>query len=397
MPPAKRSSRTSYGRPKGEAELLELARVLSVSFGFEAEGARRWFDKAGLDNVRVLRAGGQLKGGLLQLPMGQHFGGRRIDMVGYAGVGVAPEARARGVATDLMRRAMRELSKREVPISTLYPASLPLYRRAGYGVAGGWYRLRAAAADFPRCERPLTARAFESSDERQVRALYTRRARERNGWLDRSEYIWERTRRIHEGNHTTGHVLEKRGRIVAYVFYRQKRNWHGFDLEISDMAADTPDAARSLMRFISDHRSMAGEVCWHGSVDDPLLSLMPEHRYQIDLRHHWMLRIVDVKRALEARGYPLGLEATLGLDVRDDVLATNRGRFRLDISGGRGEVKRGGRGELRLDVRALATLFSGHHDGRALALVSGAEGSDKVLQRASAIFAGDAPSLPDMF
>src|SRR5690606_18079286 len=213
---------------------------------------------------------------------------------------------ARGVATELMKRGLRELALRGVAISTLFPASLPLYRRAGFEVAGGWYRMCARIRDFPRQGGPsaLQVRSYEPADERAVRLLYARHARERNGWLDRSEYIWERTRRVQDGAAVFGHVLERAGRMEGYVFYRQRRGDHGFHLDITDAAAETTDALLGIAAFIADHRSIGDQVCWHGGPDDPLLASLREHVYQLELRHHWMVRIVDVKAALEARGYP---------------------------------------------------------------------------------------------
>jgi predicted acetyltransferase len=402
MPDAAKSTRVSYGPPRGDEERRALGTLLALSFGFPVADADVWFDRAGHSNARVIRSGSEVRGGLIQLPMGQHFGGRRVPMVGFAGVGVSPEARAKGVATDMMKRALRELHLRSVAISTLYPATMPLYRRAGFEIAGGWYRMRVAARDFPRLsfsttDRELDLRRYRPEDERAVRQLYTRCARERNGWLDRSEYIWERIRRTRDGNAVHGHVLEGASGLEGYVFYKQRMNDHGFELDVTDMAAETPRGLRALVSFLGDHRSLAGEITWHGGVDDLVLASMTEHRYHLELRHHWMLRIVDVKSALEARGYPRRLKVALSFDIADDVIAANRGRWVLEVSGGRGKVKRGGRGELTVDVRGLASLYSGFSSAPALALLGKARGSDQTLRRATAVFAESAPSLPDMF
>src|SRR6266516_1869486 len=45
------------------------------------------------------------------------------------------EARGRGVGTTMMRELLKELRPR-VPISSLYPATVPIYRSAGYGFGG---------------------------------------------------------------------------------------------------------------------------------------------------------------------------------------------------------------------------------------------------------------------
>jgi len=91
-----------------------------------------------------------------------------------------------------------------------------------------------------------------------------------------------------------------------------------------------------------------------------MLLLLQQGTHQVSQAAAWMLRIIDVPAALAQRGYAPGGQGTLHLDVRDDVIVENSGPFVLEVSGGRGAVRRGGRGAIRLDVRGLAALFSGH-------------------------------------
>jgi predicted acetyltransferase len=111
----------------------------------------------------------------------------------------------------------------------------------------------------------------------------------------------------------------------------------------------------------------------------------------------WLLRVVDVPKALEKRGYPVGVEAQLHLEVRDDLLVENNGRFVLTLSGGRGEVTRGGRGELQLDVRALAPLYTGLFTPHQLQLTAQIEASDAALSIATQLFSGSEPWMSDKF
>ncbi len=381
-----------------EAERGPLGEILHVAFGLN-NLADRWFQSAGFENIRVLRSGkdGDVLGGLMVVPMGQWFGGRSVPMVGISGVGISPSARGRGAATELMRRTVRELHKGGTALSALYPATLPLYRRAGYETAGGCWRVTIPGRELPRTSRTLTSRPFEPRDERQVRAVYAAQAKYRPGWLDRGPYIWHRTRRELDGNPARGHVLCDGRRVDGYIFYRQLRTKMGFDLSISDMAARTPAAQHGLLTFLADHRSLAGEIRWFGGVDEPLLMALPEHHYTLGLHHHWMLRICHVENALRARGYPRELELSLDMVIRDDVVRRNAGRYRLNVSKGSVEVVRGGRAALELDVRTLATLYSGHRSADHLATSGLLRGGPKAIARAATLFSGTPPSLPDFF
>ena len=379
------------------SQCAQLVDVLSLSFGIARDDSQMWAERVGADNVRVLCDGDDVVAGLYAIPMGQYFGGRRVEMHGIAGVGVPPPQRGRGLATELMRRCVREMHRRGVALSVLYPASVPLYRRAGYEIAGGSWRISLNGKSFHSYERELEVRPFDSGDERQVRRVYAAAASARQGWLDRGAYVWERTRRQEEGAETRGHVLVSGKQVEGYVFYRQRRAPMGFDLAISDMAATTPRAMRGLWTFLADHRSLTREVRWFGGVDEPLLQLSRDHSYKIALHHHWMLRICDVAAALEQRGYPRGVEAELHLDVCDDVVRKAGGRFRLRIADGRAEVRRGGRGTLRLDVRTLAALYSGHMGAHALSLLGRIEAKPRTIAMAASAFGLAPPSRPDMF
>ena len=142
---------------------------------------------------------------------------------------------------------------------------------------------------------------------------------------------------------------------------------------------------------------MATTVTWYGGPSDPCVALLAEQAYATRLDHHWMLRVVDVKKALAARGYPKGLEAEVHLEIADDLLAENAGRFVLTVGGGRGRVRAGGKGRLALHVRALAALYTGHLSAAGLRSIGMLRGDDRAVTEASAVFAGPVPAMPDMF
>ena len=385
-----------YGAARA-ADLETLGPLTAKSFGFPKEQAAVWFQKAGLENVRVIRSADSIVGGLILIPMAQYFGGRSVPCVGIAGVAVSPSGRGLGVATELMRRTMRELRRSGVALSSLYPASIPLYRRAGYEVAGGTWRYALAGRDVPVHKPVLGIRSFEPADEKQVRAVYAAQAQRRNGWLDRGPYVWERTRRDEEGQPAYGHVFHDGGRIEAYVFYRHKRTPMGFNLRVADMAARTPRGAEDVMSFLGSHKSLADEVAWFGGIDDPWLLLLHDRHYAVRLHHHWMVRIVDIPAALEARGYPRDLNVTLDLEVRDDVMSAQSKRYRLRVSKGVAKVKVGGSGSLELDVRTLAALYASHIDAHGAERVGLLAGKPAAIERAALVFSGPAPSMCDMF
>ncbi|MCI0572821.1 MAG: GNAT family N-acetyltransferase [Myxococcaceae bacterium] len=389
----------AFGRPAGDAERLRLGEVLAESFNFPAADAPAWFDYSGHENLRVLRRGSEVVGGLVGIPMGQFWGGRPVRLFGVAGVAVAPWARGSGAATWMMGEALREARQAGFPLAGLYPATQPVYRRVGYEQAGVRCELRAPVISVPEGPREPALRPFVAQDLPAVQALYRELAQHRQGWLDRGSYVWHRVQHP-RGMAASGYVLEEGGRLTGYVFLARVRppgSTFNFDLVLTDWAARSPNGWRRLLTFLADHGSLVRDIVWYGGPADPLVQLFDEQTVSTQVLYQWMLRVLDVEAALTARGYPRGMTASLHLEVEDALLPENAGRWVLEVSGGEARVRRGGEGALRCDARALACLYSGHRTASALAAVGVLQGTPDALVSAEALFAGPAPHMPDMY
>jgi len=229
-----------------------------------------------------------------------------------------------------------------------------------------------------------------------MRALYAERGRRTAGNLDRNEYMWGRVMRAHD-TVLNAYLVARDGAPEGYIVYHQEQDGQDRNIVARDLVALTPDAARALLSFLAAHRSTVDSVEWNGSPADPLFFHMPNQDYTVTWYEQWMLRVVDVRGALEARGYPAALETELSLEVRDDALGWNEGRWVLAVSGGRAQARAGGNGDLRLDARGLAALYSGYLSAEELLSVGYIEGAPETLARASLIFAGPTPWMVDEF
>jgi predicted acetyltransferase len=189
--------------------------------------------------------------------------------------------------------------------------------------------------------------------------------------------------------------------MEGYLVYEQERlkptsNRH--DVSVGDLVTTTSRAARRILGFLATHRSLCESVLLPGGPSEPVLLLPDEDLRETARIDRWMLRLVDVPAALEGRGYASSLRAKVCFDLAPDPLFPDHaGKFVLHVEGGRGVVRRGGDGALRLDVRALAPLYTGHHSAEALASVGLVSGDASALRTASEVFAGPAPTMLDKF
>jgi predicted acetyltransferase len=403
----------SIGPIKNKKELAALLDILSATFGFSREQGDQYSKIVGVKNYRVIRDGRTVIGGCALLPLGQFFGGVSVPMIGIAAVGIAPEHRGKRTATRLMQAALREIRERDIPISSLYPATLPLYRSTGYEHAGYRFDIHIPAKSLILKSREdgLEVRRITPRDEATVREVYRRRAVNNNGTLDRSDFIWHRVKQP-RGSTATGYLVidPATSRVEGYTYYLQKESGMPHDiahspysLHLTDLVALTPAAGRRLWQFLANHRSMIHEIVFQGTPDDPILKLLPDRLYSARLLDHWMVRIVDVKGALLARGYPSAAAAEVHLDVHDDLFPDNSGRYVLEVLDGRAKITSGGRGDIILNIRGLASLYTGHLSPHNLLIVgqlgvsSRVKRPEEALATLGSIFAGPAPWLGDMF
>ncbi len=388
------------GPPRDSAETEHFAAILTESFGSPPLSEVDWLARYDLGDFRLARIDGQVAGGGVLLPLGQWFGGKSVPMLGVHCVAIAPEFRGTGVGSALMRAMVEEVHTRKVPISTLYPSTQPVYRAVGYEQAGIWTRYRVPIAGFEMRDRELTVERVRWEDLDDLRQVYEARARRENGNLDRSEWSW---RRVFEPMRGSAYVFRARRGSTTEGYIAFARKWHpdhlqGHDIHCLDFVSLTPAAGRRLLTLMSDHRSLGRDLLVAGPPSAPALLPLAEQIGTVDVMIRWMVRIVWVNAALEARGYPRGLSAEIGLEIEDDLLSENGGSYLLRVDGGAGRVERGRpRHPLWLHVRGLAALYTGYATAEQLAAIGLARGDADTMALATEMFAGSPPWLPEMF
>lgn len=379
-----------------ERQRTRYGHIAAHAFGFPAEEHADWFARAGHENLRVAVDGEHVHGGLIVIPQGQWFGGRSVPSLGVAGVAVSPEARAGGVATKLMRDTVREARAQGFALSSLYPATVQLYRRAGYARAGARHEIVITPAAAKTGVRGRLARVDDPENDDGLRALYGRFGALRDGFLDRGPYVWGRVFRPRKASTEVFALHGPRG-VEGYLALGHQMGDEAGEVIVRDFVVFDRQAAERALEALSAYGSVANEIRWWGAAPDLLTESVPERRHQIRTTDYWMLRVCDVERALSMRGYSPVLDLSLDLEIEDDLVAENAGRWRLRVRDGKATVERGGDGALRLDVRGFAALYTGFHDARTLVALGEAQGGDLELARADALFGGSPPAMRDYF
>lgn len=358
-----------------------------------------WPDGPDREHLVVAKRDGVVVGGYVAWPIAQWFGGRAVPMAGLRAVAVASAHRGRGLADRMMRHALDEAHARGLCIATLYPATQGLYRKQGYEVAGHRVLYEVPLSTIAPSDRPCVVREARAGDRPALLALHGARARAGNGHLERPPWLWDRILDLPYGPKRRAHVLEEGGAITGYVVTSTTKDAHAGrgELLVHDQVVATPAAARALRSFFADHRSMIASVHLQGAPAEPAWSPLEEQAMRVLRWQRFMVRLIDVPAALAARGYAPGLSGELHLDVVDDVRPQNAGRCVLTVEHGRGRVRAGGGGALRVDVRGLASLYASYLTAHELVATGLVTGDDAALDAATALFAGPQPYMTEMF
>jgi len=386
----------SFGPPADEAEQRALAEIVDYAFGRSGNLDDMLHEPR--ENLWVARSGTRVIGGLGAAAMGQWFGGRSVPMAAVYAVAIAPEWRSTGIGAALMRDALGWMRGRGLALSTLFPATQSVYRRVGYEQSGMNYVYEQPIATLPTDRDGLAVRRAHKSDRETLQRLYAERAAHTAGNLDRDARFWDDVLES-KREQVDVYLVEQGETAQGYAAFAHRKDPDGrvYTLSTSDLVARTPQAARALLGFFAGHRATRQRLQWAGPAADPLRLHLPNQDCTVSRHKLWMLRILDVEAALTARGYSPDVDAELHLDLRDDVLPVNAGCWTMRVANGNAQVQRGGSGNLRLDVRGLAPLYSGLHSAEDLVVAGLVDGDPRELARTSTIFAGPAPWMPDHF
>jgi predicted acetyltransferase len=259
-------------------EARACSEVMAQSFVADAEEELQYLNNVGFDNVRVLRQGTEVVGGLALLPMGQWFGGKRVAMTGVASVAIAPHIRGQGAATYLMSSVVQELASQGVALSTLYPAVQSLYQKVGYGIGGSRYSWRIATDHIQVGKPPLPCHPQVLKEiPAPWLTLHSSQGRFLQGSLDRHPFLWQRLLKSPDEDSSFTYTVGATEHPAGYFMAHQGRKSGEAILTIRDWSASSPSAMESIWGLLHQQRSQVDAVQWAGGAVDPWLWPYPNN------------------------------------------------------------------------------------------------------------------------
>ena len=363
-----------------------------------------------MDEGWVLTEGGKIQAALLSPSLGHFFGGRSVGTRGITGVVVAPQARGLKRGEALMRAVLTDMRDQGTPLSTLTPSTLPFYRRLGYAIAGSINCVRVPCSDL-RGRASLDVAPLDLDAEAdQLRSCYREFATRSTGLIERDETWWlRRTLRPSAADVLYSYGVWEDGRLVGYCLYTQApepafgrsflraRGYH-YSLACRDLVWLTPEAGQALLAFASGNRPLGADLVWHAPLQDPLQLMCGSLNWQLQWSFPWMARVVDVKSALEARGFPQHVNAAVVLAVSDPLLSDAASVLEISLEAGVCSTKQVNQSTVTMSTSAFSALYTGYLTAHQLAYAGHVEGATrKELTALDEIFQLPTPWAMEVF
>jgi len=314
---------------------------------------------------RVVEADGEIASLLRLDHQAQWWLGRALPSAQVLQLATPPQHRGAGHGARLLHGLLAELHDDGVPLATLTPSTFAFYRGSGFEVAGSWTWYEARAEHLPRSSAPYRPRPVSLDDPAELAGVYRRVAPSRHGAFERDERSWRRLLRRTKDRTSAAFVLDgpdgPAGWAVATLEFRDQPEPFQTRVEVVDWGC-LPGADAALFALFAGYASMNGVVAWSGPDPDPAAIWALKDRFaRLTDRWHWMLRLVDLPAALQARPWPSGVTGQVVFRVDDPVCPWNTGGWRLELADGEARVEPAaapGSGPAA-DIRGLASLFTG--------------------------------------
>nr|WP_281496726.1 GNAT family N-acetyltransferase [Ornithinimicrobium sp. F0845] len=302
-----------------------------------------------------------------------------LPMNGLTWVGVHPDLRRRGILRQMMTEHLTTAHDHGEAVAGLQAAEPGIYGRFGYGAAsldvtltlGRGTELAAGEALDAAAEQVSTHMVPAGTPEAMavIQRAHLRAAEHTLGAVTRTEEmagVWFRDFPVARGSKEPLQVLfaTRDDDVCGYALVRRSSKWEhnvpGGEVTVREIGATDPAALLALARRVVDF-DLTGKVTLHGrGLDDPILWWAGGPRpTSLRAGDSLWVRLVDVDKALTARGY--AAPADVVLDVLDPVCPWNQRRWRLTVgSDGVGRcLPTDDAPDLRMPVTALGAAYLG--------------------------------------
>ncbi|MCD7842350.1 MAG: GNAT family N-acetyltransferase [Lachnospiraceae bacterium] len=284
-----------------------------------------------------------------------------MDMGGITGVATYPEYTGRGLIHALMRRVLDYMHRQKMPISFLYPYSIPFYRKMGWELVSDKLTFTIKDTQLPKphpVEGMVERVSLDSEDYHNVHSYF---ALQQHGALIRDELSWEEYWRWDNEDMIAAVYYSKEHKPLGYVVYYIANDV----FYIKEMVYLNIEANHGLWNYISAHFSMINEVKGANYSGETLAYLLEDSEIVETISPYIMARIINVEDFL--RDYPYQIkqeDLKIHFRVHDQMAPWNEGDFMVSWHDGETVCEKVDDNQsinvVELTINTLTTMLMGY-------------------------------------
>jgi predicted acetyltransferase len=284
-----------------------------------------------------------------------------------------------------------------IAVSPLWPSTLWLYRRSGWEVAG---RAETFSVSSRAIARMSGSGEPVSDPGTAARELQRHVAGNWNGPFERPDWWWDWRHPVPAPDRQYRYGWTEEGELTGFLAFRHlSRTDRAHGLLVTELWTRTGNALNGLLGFLGSHGAQVPEMTFGPAVlpmRHDLLWLACGADVQARGYAPWMLRLVDPRTALQARGWSAALDHRVELEIHDPMTERPQ-RLVLEVSGGEASITPGGSGEARLGLGALSAWYAGGLTAVRAARLGLASGPPEVLAAMDSLTRDRPAWLPEVF
>ncbi len=339
---------------------------------------------------------------------------RPLPVAGLSWVSVHPDHRRRGILTGLIRHHLHGLHDGGEAVSALFASEGSIYQRFGYGDAGPALSMSlprgAELRDIPGTDQITTqlSPANQPGHVELVDSVFAVASSARPGRMTRPLTATRHLMRDHPERNRDAElnqliVARRAGQPTGYALLRRTMDWRDGKpqgtVKVIELVGLDAATQHELWDRVLNMDLMTRVQTPPIGLDEPLLAWLVDVRSGGPARQDALwLRLVDVDRAMTARGYAHDVDAVF--ELADELCPWNAGRWRLRVTGEDATCERtDDEPGLSLATRELATAYLG---GRSLASLAAAglvteHRAGALAELSTALRGLMEPAVPPMF
>lgn len=332
---------------------------------------------------------------------------KRMHTRGIGTLGVDLPYKKLGVAKKMIQHFITEAKNDGYPLVHLYPFKPHFYRQMGFGFGPQLNVFQLAPSQFPSFDEAPNYTPLQKEDKEEIMRCYHEWSETTHGALEKQAYEFRHVEM--ENTHVIGCRINNK--LLGYMIYqfnqKENDNFLQHDLHITDWVAHTPDAFRSLIRFLHNQKDQVRSVVFP-TFNDEFVYLLDDPTHQSNdlifrIYHEThrrgtgaMYRIVNIPKFIESiHDHSFSDESVIiDFEVKDSLMEQETYKYTCEFNSKGTQLVEAGQSSVHvsLDIADFSSLLMGCVTLENLIFIGKAEAKGEV-DRAKRVFS--APEKPE--